>query len=215
MGIIRNGILGGFRKKVGSITGAFWKDLNVIKALPKISNKPPTSAQTNQRTKFGLVTAFLGELSELVDEGYKGSGSKSGMNEAVAYHIKNSVVGVAPNFTMDYTKLRFSTGKLAVPNTFGVEVTAPGKVDFYWSLEADGKNRDATDVINVMAYNPAKKQHVLLSAAAPRSAKRVVLQMPLDFVGDSVHCFFSFTSKKKRNLHSKSTYVLFIPIAGA
>jgi hypothetical protein len=213
MGIIRNGILGGFRKKVGAITGAFWKDLNVIKALPKISNKPPTQAQTSHRTKFGLVTAFLSELSELIDEGYSSSGSKSGMNEAVAYHMKNAVLGVSPNFTIDYTKVRFSTGKLAIPSTFSVDTVTAGKVDFNWSLEADNKYRDATDMINVLAYNPTKQQSVSLTAAAPRSAKTFSLQMPLDFVGDEVHCFFSFTSVKKKKFHSKSVYVLLIPIA--
>jgi hypothetical protein len=213
MGIIRNGILGGFRKKVGAITGAFWKDLNVIKALPRKSNKPPTEKQTGHRTKFGLVTGFLSTLSELIDIAYKSSGSKSPMNEAVAYHMKNAVTGVAPNYTLDYTKLMFSSGKLAIPSTFSVDTITAGKVDFNWSLEADSKYRDATDTINVLAYNPTKDQSVLLTAAAPRSAKTFSLQMPLDFVGDSVHCFFSFTSVKKKNLHSKSMYVLFIPIA--
>lgn len=214
MGIIRNGILGGFRKKVGSITGAFWRDLNVIKALPKISNKPPTQTQLEHRAKFSLVTSFLSNLSELIDGAYKHSGSKSSMNEAVAYHMKNAITGVAPNFALDYTKVRFSSGKLAIPSTFSVDVTAPGKVDFNWSLEADSKYRDATDMINVLAYNPTKDQYVSLTAAVPRSMKKLVLQMPLDFVGDSVHCYFSFTSAKKKNLHSNSVHVLFIPIAG-
>lgn len=214
MGIIKNGILGGFRNKVGSVVGAFWRDLNVIKALPKASGKPPTQAQVEQRTKFGLVTGFLSSMSDLIDGGYMKGSSTSPMNEAVAYHLKNAVTGVAPNFALDYTKLKFSVGKLSIPSTYSVDVTAAGKVDFNWSADgADHKYKDATDVINVLAYNPTKHQFVSLMAAATRSAQTFVLQMPLDFVGDSVHCFFSFSSVKKRNLNSKSVYVLFIPVA--
>ncbi|WP_316817983.1 DUF6266 family protein [Pedobacter nyackensis] len=215
MGIIRNGILGGFRKKVGNISGAFWRDLNVIKSLPRKSNKPPTQTQLDQRMKFGLVTAFLSIMSEFIDEGYRtGNGSTSPMNDAVAYHLKNAVTGVAPNFTLDYTKFSFSKGKLSVPSVSTVDTAAPASVDFNWSLDgADNKYKDATDVINVLAYNPTKNQFVSLKAAAPRSALNYSLPLPLDFVGDSVHCFFSFTSTKKKKLHSRSVYIGLLPVA--
>lgn len=216
MGIIKNGILGGFRKKVGNISGAFWRDLNVIKTLPKASGKPATQKQIDQRNKFGLVTGFLSSMSDLIDTGYMKGSSTSPMNEAVAYHLKHAITGAGPNFALDYTKIKFSSGKLSIPSTFGVNVTAAGKVDFSWSADGlDHKFKDATDVINVLAYNPTKNQFVSLMAAAPRSALKVVLQMPVDFVGDSVHCYFSFSSTKKKNLNSKSVYVVFIPIAGA
>lgn len=214
MGIIKNGILGGFRKKVGNISGAFWRDLNVIKTLPKASGKPATQKQIDQRNKFGLVTGFLSSMSDLIDTGYMKGSSTSPMNEAVAYHLQHAITGVAPNFTLDYTKLKFSSGKLSIPATFSVDVTASGKIDFNWSADgADHKYKDATDVINVLVYNPTKNQFVSLMGAASRSALKVVLQMPLDFVGDSVYCYFSFSSTKKKNLNSKSVYVLFIPVA--
>lgn len=215
MGIIRNGILGGFRKKVGSISGAFWRDLNVIKSLPRKSNKPPTQMQLDQRVKFGLVTAFLSTMSEFIEEGYgTDGGSTSAMNDAVAYHLKNAVTGLGPNFTLDYTKLRFSKGKLSVPSVYTVDTAAPASVDFNWTLDgADNKYKDATDVINVLAYNPTKNQFVSLRAAAPRSALNYSLPLPLDFVGDSVHCFFSFTSTKKKKQHSRSVYIGLLPVA--
>lgn len=215
MGIIEQGILGGFSNKTGTVVGARWRNLDVIRGRPRKSKKPATQAQIDQRIKFALVTGFLSSLSDLIDGRYqKGSGSASSMNEAVAYHLKNAITGLSPNFVLDYTKVRFSSGKIKLPSTYSVDVTAPGKVDFNWSLEPDDKNIDATDVINVMVYNPTKDQFVRLNAAAPRSAKKVVLQMPLDFVGDEVYCYFSFSSKKKRAMHSDSVYVLFIPIAG-
>lgn len=215
MGIIRKGILGGFKNKVGSIVGSSWRNRDVIKSLPRASNKPPTQKQTDQRSKFGLVTGFLSDMSEFIEEGFKSkNGFTSAMNEAVAYHLKNAVTGIAPNFTMDYTKLKFSNGKLRVPLTYTVDTAAPASVDFNWTLDGvDSKYKDGTDMINVLAFNPTKKQFVSLMAAAPRSALNYSLPLPLDFVGDSVHCFFSFTSIKKKKLHSESVYIGLLPVA--
>lgn len=209
------GIFGGFRNKVGKVVGAYWRDLNVVKALPRVSNKAATQAQLNQRLKFGLVTGFLSYMSDLIDAGYgTNQRSSSPMNEAVAYHLKNSVTGIAPNFMLDYTKLKFSKGKLSNPSTCTVDTTAAGKVDYNWSLDGpDRKNKDATDVINVMAYNPAKDRFVTVLAAAPRSAQTFVLQFPPDFTGDEVYCYFSFTSTRKKNLHSDSVFVFTMVIA--
>jgi len=215
MGIIKWGILGGFRKKTGTVAGAYVRGQDIIRALPRTSNKPPTVPQSNQRFKFGLVVSFLSLISEWIDLAYKkGSSPASSMNKAVSDHLKNAVTGVAPNFTFDYTKLKFSTGKLAIPTVYSVDVTAPAKIDFNWSLDGlDSKYKDATDKINVMVYNPTKNQFVALMAAAPRSALTFTLQLPLEFTGDDVYCYFSFSSTTKKNLHSKSVYVLMIPVA--
>lgn len=209
-----SGIFGGFRKKVGKVSGSFFRGLNVVKTLPKPSKKQPTQPQIDHRTKFGLVTGTLSYLAELIDSGYQPiSPVNSPMNEAVAYHMKNAVIGVAPNFKLDYTKLKFSTGKLSNPATCTVDTTALGTVDFNWSLEPNSKYRDASDVINVLVYNPIKDRFVTVVAAAPRSAKTFVLQCPPDFKGDEVYCYFSFTSTTKKNVHSKSVFVFLIPIA--
>jgi len=214
MGIIRQGVLGGFRKKTGSVVGAFWRNLNVIKGLPRISNKPATQAQFEQRTKFGFVTGVLSYLSELIDACYKSSGSNSPMNEAVAYHLKEAVTGAAPDFSLDFTKLKFSSGKLSLPSTFTVDATSPAKIDFAWSLDgANSKYKNATDVINVLVYNPTRNQFVTLMAAAPRSALTYVLQLPPPFSGDEVHCYFCFSSVTKKKLHSHSVYVQSITVS--
>lgn len=209
MGIIRNGILGGFRKKTGSVVGAFWRDLNVIRALPRPSSKPPTQAQIEQRIKFGLVTSFLSAMSDLIDSCYQtSSGSTSPMNEAVSYHLKEAIIGVAPDFELDYSKLKFSRGKLSVPSVFSASPEAGAKVKFSWSEDgADHKYKEGTDMINVLVYEPIADRFVSLMDAAPRSALEFSLQLPPDLTGAEVHCFFSFTSSRKKKLHSRSVYV--------
>lgn len=209
MGIIRNGILGGFRKKVGNIAGAFWRDRNVIKTLPRPSSKPPTQIQLDQRMKFGMITAFLSYMSDLIDENYESSsGSTSPMNSAVAYHLKSAITGVSPDFEIDFTKLKFSTGKLTIPAIFDAVPEAGAKIKFTWSEDGvDSKYKDSADMINLVVYSPEFDRFVTLMQAAPRSAMEFSLQLPPDMVGTEVHCYFNFTSTKKKKLNSKSVYV--------
>ena len=91
---------------------------------------------------------------------------------------------------------------------------APAKIDFTWSLDgADSKYKDATDMINVLVYNPSRNQFVSLMAAVSRSELTYALQLPPPFIGDEVHCYFSFTSVKKKDLHSHSMYVQSITVS--
>ncbi|MNH47877.1 hypothetical protein D3C79_1113410 [compost metagenome] len=47
----------------------------------------------------------------------------------------------------------------------------------------------------------------MLTGAEERSALEFNLQLPPDLVGAEVYCYFSFTSVKKKRLHSKSVYI--------
>lgn len=214
MGIITGGILGGFSNKTGAVIGARWRKRDVIKGLPRKSNKQATASQIEQRLKFGLVTGFLRYLKTWILMAYRpGPGSSSPMNEAVAYHLANAVKGVAPNFTFDYTKLLVSSGNLQNPLVYAVDTVEPAKIDFSWTDDrVDTDDNHSTDMINVLVYNPTKQRFVTVMAAAPRSAEKFVLPVPLYFSGDEVYCYFSFTSIRKKNLHSESIFVVKIPI---
>lgn len=210
MGIIKQGILGGFRKKTGTVVGAFFRDLNVIRALPRASGKPASPAQIIQRSRFALVISFLSSFSDLIEMFYSNrSASNSPMNEAVAYHLKEAITTVGSDIEMDYTKVKFARGKLELPATMRLAATVEGKVDFEWTNvgSTNLKYRDASDMANLLVYNPAKKQFVSLMNAAPRSAEVFKLQLPMEFGEDYVHCYINFSSTLKKGLVSNSQYV--------
>lgn len=209
MGIIRQGILGGFSNKTGSVVGARWRNKDVIRGLPRKSSKPPTQAQINQRFKFGLVTGFLGRLSSFIDLGFgTGDGSTSPMNQAVTYHLNNAITGVSPNFSIDYTKLKINKGKLLLANGIEIAITVAARIDFSWlNTVPDGKYKDATDRANVVVYNPAKDSFVTLPGAAARSALGYNLLLPGDYSGDEVHCYISFSSVNNKKLVSDTFYI--------
>jgi len=214
MGIIRQGILGGFRNKTGSVVGAYWRTLDVIRALPRISGKAPSQAQKDQQFKFGLVTGFLSKISNLIDTGfYSGSKAATPMNDAVSYHLKNAILGTSPTFTFDYTKLIFSKGKLEMAQSVLADSIAGNKVKFSWDhVEQDDKQIDGRDMVSVLIYNPVKDRFVSMRNAVARSAKSFSMSIPADFSLDEVYCYISFSSVTKKNLVSDSLYIGLLPL---
>ena len=72
MGIINQGILGGFSGKVGPIVGFRWKSNYYIRArAAKVSN-PRTPKQQEQRGKFATAFSFLKAIKPFIRIGYKG-----------------------------------------------------------------------------------------------------------------------------------------------
>ncbi|MNY13929.1 hypothetical protein D3C86_1470870 [compost metagenome] len=181
----------------------------MIRGLPRVSNKPPTLAQSNQRFKFGLVTGFLSRIAGFIDLGFGSlKGSASPMNSAVAYHLTNAITGVAPNFLIDYTKLRINKGKLELPGNIVVALTVPARIDFTWvNIGQSNKYKDPTDVANIVVYNPTKDTFTTLKAAAARSTLGYNLLVPPDYSGDQVHVYISFSSTIQKKLVSETEYI--------
>ena len=86
MGTIKQGILGGFSGKVGSVVGASWKGIAYMRSLPQSVTNPRTEGQVNQRSKFAVTLGFLQPITTYLRVGYKGYASgKTAFNAAMSY----------------------------------------------------------------------------------------------------------------------------------
>jgi hypothetical protein len=63
MGKIKQGILGGFKGKVGTVIGASWNGIAYMRGLPQSVKNPKTAAQQAQRAFFKEVQDLVGQLS--------------------------------------------------------------------------------------------------------------------------------------------------------
>ena len=63
MGKIKQGILGGFKGKVGTVIGASWNGIAYMRGLPQSQKDPKTAAQIAQRDFFREVQDLVGQLS--------------------------------------------------------------------------------------------------------------------------------------------------------
>ena len=63
MGKIKQGILGGFKGKVGTVIGSSWNGIAYMRGLPQSQKDPKTAAQMAQRDFFREVQDLVGQLS--------------------------------------------------------------------------------------------------------------------------------------------------------
>lgn len=67
MGTINQGILGGFRGKVGNVVGFFWKGQAVMRSLAGSVANPRTPAQRAFRSRFALAGSFTRLFTNIVN----------------------------------------------------------------------------------------------------------------------------------------------------
>jgi hypothetical protein len=207
MGIQDKGAFGGFRNKTGPLVGHIVNGQNVITSYPRKSTKAPTQKQLDQRKKFGLVTSYLSWISGLIDIGFKSHEARqSAMNKAVRYNLQHAVSGVSPDYAIAYSKLVYSQGKCPLPGDTLIEGLVGEKVDYSWGITLPSKYGKQTDMATLMVYNPDKDRFVVLQNAGARAELGFTLQLPADFLGDTIHCYLSFVSLDGK-LVSNSIYV--------
>ncbi|MCD0490561.1 DUF6266 family protein [Pedobacter sp. MC2016-14] len=196
MGIQHWGAFGGFVKKTGALVGHYLNGQNVITAVPHPSQEPPSTKQLAQRGKFGLVTGFLSDLSDLVKIGFKNSHKRkeTAMNAAVSYNLKNAVTGVAPDFEMDYARVVYSKGKVDKPASFTVVAVANSRLTLSWTESVLSPFGKLTDLATFVVYNPLKDMFMIAPGVVARSVLTYNMVLPHSFAGADVHVFMTFAA---------------------
>ncbi len=64
MGKIKQGILGGFKGKVGTVIGASWNGIAYMRGLAQSVKNPKTAAQLQQRAYFKDLQGLVGQLTD-------------------------------------------------------------------------------------------------------------------------------------------------------
>ncbi len=208
MGKLSRGFLGGFQGQVGTAYGCFWWGMDLIKAMPRKTNRPPTEGQLPARTKLPLVAAALAQLAPVIDVAYKsGKANRSAMNNAVAYNLENAVTGAYPNFTIDYPALRFSDGSVGKPFNYQLSTAVDAEFHITWGLSATAdKYTRPTDKATFVAYNPLKDEYVIAMGAVPRSALEYDLLVPAIWSGNQAHVYMCFIAADDK-MASKTQYL--------
>lgn len=202
MGTYKKGILGSFSGKVGTVVGSSWKGIEYMRSLPKPSTKAPTDLQLEQRIKFAIATGFLRPISSLVNLGYKSLAvNKTGYNLATAQVIAEAIIGVYPEFQIDYAKVLFSKGNLTGPWNAVSTSDSPAVVNISWTDNSGLGTAKETDKAVILVYNPDKAQFVFnTNSGAARSVLTDSMVVPPDFSGDTVQVWIAFLSEDKKTI---------------
>lgn len=209
MGKLFIGILGGFSGSVGTVVGfTNKKGDDIIRAKSKRARTSNTEAQVNHRTKFALVTQFLQTLNFLLKIGFKSIAEPAGMsayNYAAKMALKDAIVGTAPDFELDYSKVVISKGGLGhVKNTTAVSVG--DDVNIQWVMNDDGIG-DATDKAVLLVYNVSNFELSYSIGTVTRADLAGKLPIPNGEVGDQLAVYLFFQSATDPTLVSSSQYL--------
>lgn len=178
MGIIKQGILGGFSGKVGSVVGTSWKGINVMKARPLSVANPRTAAQIAQRSLLGNASAFASQiLATIIQPLWNRFASQaSGYNDFVSANI-DLFAGASPVLA---SALKISTGKMAATVIDAAVATAvDNDVEITWTDDSGSGFKLATDIAYVVVLSAYDDSVVGFETTATREDETVTVELPI------------------------------------
>ncbi|MBQ0016862.1 MAG: hypothetical protein KBT04_07765 [Bacteroidales bacterium] len=192
MGTFKQGILGGFSGKVGTVIGSFWKGRNVMRSIAQHVHNPQTAAQMNQRARFSMISRMIAASQTFVDQGYQNhTATETAGNAAMRDNLGNGCIsGTYPTLTIDYTKVTFSKGTHINVDSPSVTQDTGHSATVTWT-DNTGVAPEVlgSDVVMVMLYNISKTASTYDISSATRSDQTLTVSYPATWVGDTIHCF--------------------------
>lgn len=202
MGEIFRGILGGFSGLVGTVVGSVFRGMDIIKVKPRPTSKKPVQSQIDQRFMFALITTFLRGAGNLIREAYVSTNKKlSPMNAAVQYNLANAIVGISPNFEINYSKVKITNGSLQSVQDVVITVNAAGRLVVTWNKMYDSFAEDEKlirdmDRSRIYIYSE-DTGYALITGYTTRISGTLVAPLPSDGAGEKMHAWLFFVSEDK------------------
>ena len=195
MGTYNKGILGPFSGKVGTVVGANWRGKDVMRSLPKKTNRTPSETQKLQRQLFTTVAEFLTPISPVLSLYFgRRGGEQSRRNQAMSYHMRDAVEYVDPNFDILYNKVLISKGDLVGVQNASGSSPSTAAIKLNWEDNSGQGSAKAADQLVVVLYAPAEDLYHYQLNAATRDAGTVGLTLPTFFAGLEVQTWITFAS---------------------
>lgn len=206
MGILKKGILGGVKNKVGAVVGRKHRGQDILTGLHRISTTKKTAGQVVQQDRFGMLNSFLAELKELTALGFKRFAKKrSTSNEAFSYNYGHAFVAQGEGFAINYPKIVYSRGPVSTVNCPTVTLSEK-KVLFAWLPETENEYARATDKATFLIYSEDDQEASYCMNAASRADLGFSFTLNEGVTGPGLHCYMSFSNESGK-LTGDSVYV--------
>jgi hypothetical protein len=184
MGTIKQGILGGFRGRVGDVIGSTWKGQDVMKIRPASVFNPNTERQQLQRAKFGLVGRFNKAHLNLIRIGFRAyTKNMTAGNAAMSYNLSNAVTDTFPDLSIDFSKVMISMGTLAPVNEVSSVSEASASLTLNWTSNSNSGNGKDSDQVIVSLYDRQTAEVVYFPGCASRQEESVTIGLPANWSG--------------------------------
>lgn len=148
MGVIKQGILGGFQNKVGAVIGSNWKGIATMRSRPISVANPRTGKQVAVRSEFSTLVKMASALNATLIRPYwsRFAQKKTGANAFISANYGK----MAGNVNTIPERMILSQGKLDGLAEYAVDMAA---ADFRlsWTPGTLGVYGAATDKVSIFA----------------------------------------------------------------
>ncbi len=186
----RQGVLGGFKGRIGNIVGSSWNGQNVMRIRPASVSNPRTPAQQNIRSRFALMGRLLSTQRRLVNIGFKAYvEGGTAFNAAMKYNLANAVAGEYPDLSLDFSQLRLSRGTLPVLTGLQAVVSSSLSFDLTWTDNSSMSQAGPDDLLMIGVYDPETASGYNLMGAFKRSDASGSVTLPDNWANRQIELF--------------------------
>ena len=148
MGVIKQGILGGFQNKVGAVIGSNWKGIATMRSRPISVANPRTGKQVAVRSEFSTLVKMASALNATLIRPYwsRFAQKKTGANAFISANYGK----MAGNVAQIPDRMILSQGKLDGLADYNVSLVGSDYL-LAWEESVLGVYGAATDKVSVFA----------------------------------------------------------------
>ena len=166
MGKIKQGILGGFKGKVGTVIGASWNGIAYMRGLAQSVKNPQTEAQLKQRSFFKEVQGLVGQLSDeqlafLFPNSVKGMSRRNLLTKQLSAYPIETEEGKHADLA-DIVSL----GNAPTADLPDVSIVASrSAVTISWDADNDWRSQHADEYPTICVFNVTQKKIFLVHSS--------------------------------------------------
>ena len=194
MGKIKQGILGGFKGKVGTVIGSSWNGIAYMRGLAQSVKNPKTAGQTTQRGFFREVLDIAGQLSkEQLAFLFPTAPSKMTRHNALVKQLTEVAAVDGDVKSVDLGNIN-SLGNAATADLPDVAITAAGEnLTISWDGATTERAENADEYPTVFVANVTKKKVFLVNSTATLGESgEVSFNVGLAAYGEATDTFSGF-----------------------
>ena len=190
MAIIKQGILGGFSNKCGSVVGTSWKGIAVMKAKPLSVANPRTAAQVKNRNRQTMVLELAQGVGTSFIRTYWNRFAKnmSGFNDFMSRNA--NCIDLS---TMSYkvAEIVTSDGTLKQQGIVNIQQISGSQFTVTFNTRSQYSDYLVGDVSDLVVFNITKNQFVV-NHDIPANVSSTNVTLPAGWVsGNQVACYLS------------------------
>jgi len=166
MGKIKQGILGGFKGKVGTVIGSSWNGIAYMKGLPQSVRNSKSAAQIMQRDFFKEVQQIASQLTaEQLAFLYPSSPKGMTRRNAIVQQLSEDPIIEADSKHVDLANLG-TIGNAPTADLPEVSITASGSsISISWDAENDWRTQHADEYPTIFVANVTQQKIFLVNSS--------------------------------------------------